>query len=78
MGTEVGKTKGFGELMLPPPPRLPTSSRNKQTVLEEEEWTEKIEAIVERDFFPDIPKLQNKLEWLQVRSPSVGGARKLA
>lgn len=35
-------------------------------VLDEDEWTERIEAIIERDYFPDIPKMQNKLEWLQV------------
>lgn len=28
-------------------------------------YAEAIEAIVERDFFPHLPKLQNQLEWLQ-------------
>jgi hypothetical protein len=36
-------------------------------VLDEDEWTEALELIIERDYFPDIPKMQNKLEWLQVR-----------
>ena len=35
-------------------------------VLDEDEWTEAVELIIERDYFPDIPKMQNKLEWLQV------------
>ena len=36
-------------------------------MLEEDEYTDRIEAIIQRDFFPDLPKLQNKLDWLQVR-----------
>lgn len=32
---------------------------------------QRIEAIIQRDFFPDLPKLQNKLEWLQVRPGNV-------
>ena len=55
-------------LMAPPLPRAPAgNSLRKPLVLEEEEWAEALEAIIERDFFPDIPKLQSKLEWLQVR-----------
>jgi len=53
--------------MQPPPPRLegpggiaPTS---KKRVLTEDEYTEVVEAIIERDFFPALPKLRNKLEW---------------
>jgi protein DGCR14 len=34
-------------------------------VLVEDVYAEAIEAIVERDFFPHLPKLQNQLEWLQ-------------
>lgn len=37
-------------------------------VLDEDYWTDRIEAIIERDYFPDIKKLQNKLEWLQASS----------
>lgn len=49
---------------MPPPAPL----GRKQVVLDEDEYTEKLEAIIERDFFPDLPKMQNKLEWLQVRT----------
>lgn len=35
-------------------------------MLDEDEWTEQLEAIIERDYFPDKAKLENKLEWLQV------------
>ena len=47
--------------MPPPAPRLP----KRKVVLEEDAYTEAIEAIVERDFFPDVPKMQNQLEWLE-------------
>lgn len=52
---------------LPPPARRSGQKRQfEQTLLQEDEWTDRIEAIIQRDFFPDLPKLQNKLEWLQV------------
>jgi len=52
---------------MPPPARRSGQKRQReQTLLEEDEWTDRIEAIIQRDFFPDLPKLQNKLEWLQV------------
>lgn len=58
------------ELMPPPRPRGPQRlpPKPQQLVLEEDEWAEQLESIIERDFFPDVPKLQSKLEWLQVRS----------
>lgn len=40
------------------PPRRP------DIVLEEDQWTDAIEAIIERDYFPEIPKAQSKLEWM--------------
>eukprot|EP00897_Mesotaenium_endlicherianum_P001530 jgi/Mesen1/1404/ME000130S00494 len=51
--------------MGPPPAKKP----RKQIILDEDAYVTAIERIVERDFFPDIPKLQNRLEWLEaVRS----------
>lgn len=60
-------------IMAPPPPRpQPVLVSRKPLVLEEDEWAEALESIIERDFFPDIPKMQSKLEWLQVQhSPQV-------
>ena len=47
----------------------PSKKARRQVILEEDVYVAAIEAIVERDFFPDIPKLQNRLEWLEaVRS----------
>ncbi len=56
-----------GDLMPPPAPRS-APPRRAPLVLDEDEWTEQLEAIIERDYFPDKAKLENKLEWLQVRS----------
>lgn len=50
------------QAMPPPAPRQPTK---RKQVLEEDVYAGAIEAIVERDFFPHLPKLQNQLEWLQ-------------
>ena len=54
--------------MHPPPARRGQKRQHEQTLLDEDEWTDRIEAIIQRDYFPDLPKLQNKLEWLQVSS----------
>ncbi|KAL3159304.1 hypothetical protein ABBQ32_011258 [Trebouxia sp. C0010 RCD-2024] len=55
--------------MPPPPTRRGRKRQHEQTLLDEDEWTDRVEAIIQRDYFPDLPKLQNKLEWLQaVRS----------
>lgn len=50
--------------MLPPPP-VARRKKKKKVVLAEDEWVSQLEAIIERDFFPEIPKLQSKLEWLK-------------
>lgn len=47
-------------------------SAGGQKVLDEDEWTECLEAIIQRDYFPNLPKLQNKLEWIQVLRPRSG------
>lgn len=53
-----------------PPPSSSSSSRARKRireveVLDEDSYVEAIEAIVERDFFPDLPRLQDRLEWLE-------------
>lgn len=62
---------GAVSFMPPPPVRRGQKRQHEQTVLDEDEWTDRIEAIIQRDYFPDLPKLQNKLEWLQVSSKCV-------
>ncbi|KAL0354342.1 UNVERIFIED_CONTAM: Splicing factor ESS-2 [Sesamum angustifolium] len=39
--------------------------RRGSTVLDEDTYVTAIEKIIERDFFPDIPKLRDRLDWLQ-------------
>ncbi|KAK1282353.1 hypothetical protein QJS10_CPB22g00011 [Acorus calamus] len=66
--------------LLPPPaslalPAPPSSSvdrkrrRRHDEVLDEDTYVAAIEKIIERDFFPDIPKMRDRLDWLEaVRS----------
>ena len=37
-------------------------------VLDEDEWTERADAIITRDYFPHVPRLKNKLEWIEARN----------
>lgn len=54
------------------------SINTAQVVLEEEDYMTRMETIIERDFFPDIPKLQSELEWLEaVRSGDPRHIRKV-
>lgn len=59
---------GSKGLMLPPAPR--PKRKREVAVLDEDEWTDKLEAIIQRDYFPDLPKLESQLEWLEVNSSS--------
>ena len=56
-------------LMPPPPPMVrPQHRARRQKVLDEDEWTERLDAIITRDYFPHVPRLKNKLEWLEARN----------
>ncbi|KAL4537884.1 hypothetical protein Ndes2526B_g04255 [Nannochloris sp. 'desiccata'] len=61
-------TSDHGHGLMPPPPsRAP--KRGREVVLEEEEWVAKMDGIIERDFFPELGRLQDKVAWLEaVRS----------
>lgn len=43
----------------------PPRKRRRSAVLDEDTYVEAIEKIIERDFFPDIPKLRDRLDWLE-------------
>ena len=53
------------QLMMPPPMH---KKRKPDVVLEEDEFSEEIRRIVVRDFFPDLPKLEAQLEWLEAHN----------
>ena len=50
-------------LMPPPAPRVP--KRAGPTVLDEDEYVSRLDAIITREYFPDVPKLKDTLSWLQ-------------
>lgn len=44
-------------------------NKRRRVVLDEDSYVAAIEKIIERDYFPDIPKLRDRLDWLEaVRS----------
>ncbi|CAN0927235.1 Splicing factor ESS-2 homolog [Linum grandiflorum] len=43
----------------------PASSRKRTRVLDEDTYVAAIEKIIERDYFPDISKLRDRLDWLE-------------
>lgn len=65
--------------MPPPPPRLPGSAAaptpKAPVVLDEDTYTQHLEAIIERDYFPELPKMANQLEWL--RAVNSGDVREM-
>ncbi|KAL4353005.1 hypothetical protein GQ457_06G027470 [Hibiscus cannabinus] len=54
------QTRGASSSITPSNP-----SRKRTRVLDEDSYVAAIEKIVERDFFPDISKLRDRLDWLE-------------
>eukprot|EP00241_Pyramimonas_parkeae_P010090 CAMPEP_0114256920 /NCGR_PEP_ID=MMETSP0058-20121206/18439_1 /TAXON_ID=36894 /ORGANISM="Pyramimonas parkeae, CCMP726" /LENGTH=109 /DNA_ID=CAMNT_0001371577 /DNA_START=290 /DNA_END=615 /DNA_ORIENTATION=- len=52
----------------PPATLSKTPEGRPQNVLDEDEWTMRMEQIVERDYYPDLPKLKDRLEWLEAHN----------
>ncbi|BBN14221.1 protein DGCR14 [Marchantia polymorpha subsp. ruderalis] len=69
VGTDVGLRTSLslastsGRTSMRPP--LPRKRKSAAIALDEDTYVAAVEKIIERDFFPDIPKLQNRLEWLE-------------
>jgi protein DGCR14 len=54
--------------LMPPPravPRPAAVAPKPPVVLDEDTYTSQLEAIIERDYFPELPKMANQLEWLK-------------
>ncbi|KAF2292391.1 hypothetical protein GH714_021726 [Hevea brasiliensis] len=45
--------------------RTPVNPKKRPIVLDEDTYVAAIEKIIERDFFPDISKLRDRLDWLE-------------
>lgn len=48
-----------------PVPQNQNPRKRSSTVLDEDTYVAAIEKIVERDYFPDLPKLRDRLDWLE-------------
>lgn len=58
-------------LQLASVPVLPIPKEKPQKrVLDEDTYVESIDKIIQRDFFPDLPKLRTQLEWLEAEASS--------
>lgn len=62
--TPVHQNLGSSNSLVTTTPKNPRK-RASSTVLDEDAYVAAIEKIIERDFFPDIPKLRDRLDWLE-------------
>lgn len=43
----------------------PVKPKHKEVVLDEDTYIDSLSEIIQRDFYPDLPKLQAQLEWMK-------------
>ena len=58
------KQREAKQAMLPPPPKRPRSQGAPEAI-DEDVFVEAMGEIIERDFFPELPKLQRQIQWLE-------------
>lgn len=59
------KAERDAQLMPPPPARGGKRKRMQETVMDEDAYVDALGAVIQRDFFPDLPKLQAQLDVLE-------------
>jgi len=50
---------------MPPPAPRPPSGKKGGGIMDEDTFVDALSEIIERDFFPNLPKLQRQLKWLE-------------
>lgn len=48
-----------------PEPISKKRAKPKETVLDEDTYIDALQTIIRRDFYPDLPKLEAQLEWME-------------
>lgn len=60
--TKVSRTVA----LLSDDPYRPNRPKKRAKVLDEDDFVDSLQTIIERDYYPDLPRIRTKLAWLKV------------